>query len=211
MCYPLDEDIPRDVAALVEPLAVARRAVHRSHAAVLRRVMVVGCGSIGLLCLMTARQLGIADLVAVDISPSRRSAATRAGATRVLPQIPELPPADGPWALIDCTGSADVTKGLVQAAPPQSRITLVGVTPGEIPMPIKEILDKELELVGSLSHDASDFETAIRLLADSSFDAGWLITKRMALDDVPSLMKASADHQEEDELKVLVAPSERHE
>lgn len=211
MCYLLDEHIPGDAAALVEPLAVARRAVQRAHAALLGRVMVVGCGSIGLLCLLTARQLGIADLVAVDISPSRRRAATRAGATRVLAQIPELPLADGPWALIDCTGSADVTRELVKAAPPQSRITLVGVTPGEIPIPLKEILDKELELVGSLSHDASDFETAIRLLADSSFDAEWLITKRLALEDVPSLMKACADHQEEDELKVLVTPSERHE
>jgi threonine dehydrogenase-like Zn-dependent dehydrogenase len=171
---------------------------------------VLGCGSIGLLCLIAARHQGLRELVAVDVAAERREAAVRAGATAVSKDIPELPFDEGPWAFIDCTGNANVASQTVQAAPPQSRITLVGVTPGEIQLPLKEVLDKELELVGSLSHDAGDFAAAIELLADSSFDSAWLITRRITLEELPSLLADLADDQEPDELKVLVAPTKRH-
>jgi len=211
MCYRLDGRTTGDLAALVEPLAVAVRAVRRATAVELGRVVVLGCGSIGLLCLLTARHQGIRELVAVDVAVTRRQAATRAGATAVSARVPELAYDHGPWAFIDCTGSANVASQVVEAAPAQSRIALVGVTAGEVFLPLIEVLEKELELVGSLSHDASDFEKAIQLLSDTSFDAGWLITRRIVLDDLPSTIATLAEDGDANELKVLVTPTERHE
>jgi (R,R)-butanediol dehydrogenase / meso-butanediol dehydrogenase / diacetyl reductase len=209
MCYRVDPGLARDTAALAEPLAVAIRAIRQAKAEPGRPVAVVGCGSIGLLCVMVARHAGVERVVAVDLADRRRRAAERAGATETADRIPELDAAAGPWALLDCTGSPIVTGQLVTAAPAKSRIALVGVTPGNVALPLKEVLDKELELVGSLSHDGFDFKAAVDLLADGSFEPGWLITQRIPLEDLPGTIARLAAGEARDQLKVVVTPDTR--
>jgi (R,R)-butanediol dehydrogenase / meso-butanediol dehydrogenase / diacetyl reductase len=209
MCYRVDPGLPRDTAALAEPLAVAIRAIRRSQAPPDRPVAVIGCGSIGLLCVMVARHAGFERVVAVDIADGRRHAAKRAGAMETVDHIPQFDAGAGPWALLDCTGSSDVLGQLVAAAPAKSRIALVGVTPGDVQLQLKHVLDKELELVGSLSHDGLDFKAAVDLLADESFDAGWLITQRIAIDDLPATIARLAAGDADSQLKVVVTPDER--
>jgi threonine dehydrogenase-like Zn-dependent dehydrogenase len=70
-----------DTGALVEPAANAVHAWHLSGATAGARVAVLGCGAIGLLCLLTALAEGAAEVVVTDLSPDRLALAARLGAT----------------------------------------------------------------------------------------------------------------------------------
>ncbi len=81
--WKVDPAIPRDVAAIMDPLG---NAVHAALEAPLaaRRVAVVGCGPIGLMAIAVCRMAGAAFIAASDISDARLALARRMGADLVV-------------------------------------------------------------------------------------------------------------------------------
>lgn len=73
---------------LIEPAAVLIHAVERAKTTgILRfnsRVVVQGCGPIGLLCVAILRTMGVENIMAVDGNPQRLEFAGRLGATRAV-------------------------------------------------------------------------------------------------------------------------------
>jgi threonine 3-dehydrogenase len=106
--------IPLDHATMMEPLGIAVRAVTEAGVAG-AHVLVLGCGSIGLLTIATARLCGAASVTATDLSDYRLDLARQVGANAsVNPQWQALdtPAAD---VLIETTGSeAAFTDALAQ-------------------------------------------------------------------------------------------------
>ncbi|MDR7275493.1 zinc-binding dehydrogenase [Catenuloplanes atrovinosus] len=95
--FPVPRGVPPDVAALTEPLSVARRAVN--HAEITRRdtAVVIGCGPIGLAIILLLRAAGVRTIIAADRAAGRRTLARTCGATHIAPAPwPHLPPADAP-------------------------------------------------------------------------------------------------------------------
>ena len=78
-------DLDLDSRILIEPCAVLIHAVERAKTTnILRfnsRVVVQGCGPIGLICIAVLRTLGIENIVAVDGNDQRLEFAKRMGAT----------------------------------------------------------------------------------------------------------------------------------
>ena len=78
-------DLSLDMRILIEPSAVLVHAVERAKSVgILRfnsRVVVQGCGPIGLLCIAVLRTLGIENIVAVDGEEKRLAFAKEMGAT----------------------------------------------------------------------------------------------------------------------------------
>lgn len=68
-----------DTGALVEPAANAVHAWNLSGATAGARVAVLGCGAIGLLCLLNALAEGAAEVAVTDLSPDRLALAARLG------------------------------------------------------------------------------------------------------------------------------------
>src|SRR5262249_29749341 len=81
--YPLPASLPFEHAALIEALAVAIHAIDRRRPAPSDRVVVIGCGMIGLLLIQVLRARGCRSIAAVDLDARRRDLARRAGADRV--------------------------------------------------------------------------------------------------------------------------------
>ena len=81
---PLPADYPLDKAALVEPLAVAVRALHRLAPESHDSALLFGDGPLGLLALMLLRQAGIANVVVVGGRPGRLATALALGAVRTV-------------------------------------------------------------------------------------------------------------------------------
>ena len=79
-------DLSLDLRILIEPAAVLIHAVERAKSTgILRfnsRVVVQGCGPIGLLCIAVLRTLGIENIVAVDGEDKRLGVAKEMGAER---------------------------------------------------------------------------------------------------------------------------------
>src|SRR5579862_3344099 len=77
---PIPDDLPFDVAALTEPLAVALHGVNRTEAKAGDKVVVFGCGPIGLGAVLWLVDKGVTDVVAVDLSSERLERAKAMGA-----------------------------------------------------------------------------------------------------------------------------------
>ena len=81
-------DLDLDSRILIEPCAVLIHAVERAKTTdILRfnsRVVVQGCGPIGLICIAVLRTMGIENIVAVDGNDSRLDFAKRMGADHVV-------------------------------------------------------------------------------------------------------------------------------
>jgi len=81
---PIDDDLPYDIAALTEPLAVALHGVNRGEAAPGDKVVVFGCGPIGLGMVLWLTERGVTDIVAVDLVDERLERAQAFGATTII-------------------------------------------------------------------------------------------------------------------------------
>jgi len=81
---PIPEDLPYDLAALTEPLAVALHGVNRAEVKPGDKVVVFGCGPIGLGMVLWLLDRGIEDVVALDLSQDRLARARTLGARAAL-------------------------------------------------------------------------------------------------------------------------------
>ncbi|MBZ5734597.1 zinc-binding dehydrogenase [Nocardioides sp. TRM66260-LWL] len=89
---PVPDDVPLDVAALTEPMAVALHAVRRGGVGRTDTAVVIGCGPIGLAVIAMLKASGRRTVVASDLSPRRRELALACGADVVVD-----PGVESPW------------------------------------------------------------------------------------------------------------------
>jgi threonine dehydrogenase-like Zn-dependent dehydrogenase len=76
--------IPWEVAALNEPMAVARHGVNRCRPKPGDKAVVFGAGPIGLGAVLAFKSLGVEHVVVVDILPGRFQKALQIGADAVI-------------------------------------------------------------------------------------------------------------------------------
>ena len=104
------DHIPFAVAALNEPMAVARHAVNRVDPQPGDRVVIFGAGPIGLGAAIGFKSLGVSHVVVVDIIPSRLEKALAVGADAVINSAEE----DVRERLIELQGAAPTRRGLAK-------------------------------------------------------------------------------------------------
>lgn len=82
--HKIPKDIPWDVAALNEPMAVALHAVNKTEPQPGDKVAIFGAGPIGLGAILGYRSKGVTDIVMIDVVPERLELAKKIGATSVI-------------------------------------------------------------------------------------------------------------------------------
>src|SRR5258708_4234670 len=80
----IPDHIPFEVAALNEPMAVARHGVNRTQPKPTDKVVVFGAGPIGLGATIGYKSLGVNHVVVVDLIPARLDKALKVGADAVI-------------------------------------------------------------------------------------------------------------------------------
>jgi threonine dehydrogenase-like Zn-dependent dehydrogenase len=84
LMWPVPNGISSELAAVTEPLAVARHAVRRGEVTKRGVAIVIGCGPIGLGVISMLKASGVRNVVASDYSAGRRALASRCGADIVV-------------------------------------------------------------------------------------------------------------------------------
>ncbi len=194
-------------AAMVEPVAVAVRALQRGGIRAGDRVLVFGAGNIGLLVIQVARALGAGRVVVTDILPERLELAAKLGVDQALDVRGGFPRNDFEKQfdmVIDGVGSEEsVLDGLVACAR-GGRMVVYGVPKGDIVFPLKVAFSKDVVLATSRLYDA-DFDVAIRLMAEGKIRAKDIITHRIALAEAPALFNRVLDGDER-VIKIMITP-----
>jgi len=200
--YAVPDSMSDSEVVMVEPLAVAFRAVSRAGVGPGCSVGVVGAGTIGLLCVAAAKAAGAERTVAVARHPHQAEAALRMGADRVA-LIGADNPADvlGPEhpvdAAIDTVAAGTSFSTALAAVRPRGRMVLVGGVTRPIMAALAPLVDGEIELTGSQCYATTrgrpDFEWAIDLIASGQVDAGRLVTHVLPLADVAEAFRIADD------------------
>lgn len=195
-------------AAMAEPLAVVLHAAKQAGTMVGKRVLVTGCGPIGLLAVLVARAAGAAQIVATDITDFTLRTARDIGAdqTHNVAQDPAALERFGADKghfdiLFECTGIAAVLASTIAALRPGGRIVQLGLG-GDMTLPVQAMTAKELQFHGSFRFHSEYFD-AVRLMQNGRLDVKPLITATLPLDEMHSAFELASDRAQA--LKVQLA------
>jgi len=201
-----------DAAAITEPLSGAWKGVIQySQMQVADDVVVIGVGSIGLLCMMVAKAAGAGRLIAIDVSDYALRNALDLGATHVInpakedakQRVYQIMP-NGPDLVVEAAGPIAAVKLMVDLRRRGTRWNVFGITTHET-----------FEIDGGLTHflegrmDASFGTTplamsmAIRLMERGLVDTETIISHRFPLARIHEAMAVIASP---DRNKVIVQP-----
>ncbi|MFB2531516.1 L-idonate 5-dehydrogenase [Paracoccus sp. p3-h83] len=188
-------------AAMAEPLAVTLHATMRAGTMLGKRVLVTGCGPIGVLSILAARRAGAAEIVATDLSDFTLSLAVKAGADRVINTGTD-PDALATYAagkgtfdvLYECTGVAAALSSGIAAMRPRGVILQLGLG-GDMSLPMMAITAKELDLRGSFRFHP-EFATGVGLMQKRLIDVRALITHSVPLADAETAFRLASDRSQ---------------
>ncbi|ATU94644.1 L-idonate 5-dehydrogenase [Phyllobacterium zundukense] len=196
-CVPAGDLTPGE-AAMAEPLAVTLHATRRAGEMLGKRVLVTGCGPIGVLSILAARRAGAAEIVATDLSDFTLAMAKTLGADRTIntqhePEALAAYSADkGTFdVLYECSGAAAALSGGIAALRPRGVIVQLGLG-GDMSLPMMAITAKELDLRGSFRFH-EEFATGVSLMRNGLIDVKPLITHTVRLEDALSAFEIASD------------------
>jgi L-idonate 5-dehydrogenase len=190
--------LPAEHAAMAEPLAVALHAVSRAGDLLGKRVLVTGCGPIGILVILAARRAGAAEIIATDLVEPALEIARKAGANRAL-NTGEAPEALSEYAvgkgtldfLFECSGAQPALVAGIGTLRPRGQVVQLGLS-GDMALPMMQITAKELSLKGSFRfHDA--FPLAVRMMQQGLIDVAPLLSHSFPLSEYATAFATAND------------------
>ena len=196
-CHAANDMTPAE-AAMAEPLSVALHAVRRAGNLMGAKVLVTGCGPIGLLAILAARRAGAAQIIAVDITDTSLAMAAKVGADVTLNTMTN-PHALADYAtgkgsldvLFECSGAAPALAGAIPALRPRGVIVQLGLS-GDMALPMMQITAKELELRGSFRFH-EEFAVAVQLMSAGLIDVKPLLTHTFPLTEFQTAFETAND------------------
>ncbi len=134
MCFKLPDNVTMVEGAMVEPLSVGMHAAELADAKIGQTAVVLGCGCIGLVTIMTLRARGVKTIYAMDVMEKRLDMAMKVGATKVFnaknEDIKEFImslPDQGVDLVFECAGNATTTLLSAKLLKAGGTVTLVGL------------------------------------------------------------------------------------
>lgn len=206
--HKLPADTDMQLAALVEPLAVACHDVRLSGLKAGETAVVLGGGPIGMLVAMVARETG-AQVILSETNPVRVTLAKALGFEVVNPINDNLvdfvsAQTDGGLAdvVFEVAGVQPTIDVMTEVAGLRGRIVLVAIHGQPRPVNLFKFFWKELQLIGARVYEPEDYEYAIQLVASKSLPLSDLVTSISPLTDIQSVFKKIDENP--DGMKVLL-------
>ncbi|RNI36212.1 Zn-dependent alcohol dehydrogenase [Hanamia caeni] len=173
--HAVPDQLPFEQACLTEPCCVAYSAVvANTRITPGDRVIVLGPGTIGILCAAMARLCG-AEVAVVGLEPDRHrlSIAEQYGCESIIGDATAwAKERDGLGAdcIIDAAGASITLKIALQLVRPNGKITKVGWGPQPMGFSLDPLVQKNITLQGSFSHNWPMWERVIALLSSGQLN-----------------------------------------
>lgn len=202
-----------DLRLLIEPSAVIVHAVEKAkeiynfkHES---KVLIQGCGPIGLLLLTLVRTMGVRNIIAVDGDDRRLELAKKLGATgtvnftkydsteEAVAEVKKLTGGTGAEMAFQCTGSTKAASTIWKYIARGGALCELGffVNNGEAAYnPHIDICNKEIKLVGSWTYQAKDWIQACEFLKEAqlrNLPIEDLITHKFCLEELNEAMETN--------------------
>lgn len=190
--WPVPDEIPNQVAAMMEPFGIAVHASLEGSGVSGQTVVVSGCGPIGLMNVAAARALGATRVIATDVNPLRLRMALTMGADRTIDVTRENPRdivrdltrGNGVDVLIEYSGQPASLAGAAELIANGGELRLLGVPEGATSLNLEPWLLKGLTVRNLHGRRLfTTWETSTRLLAEKRVDIAPLVSHVLPLKD----------------------------
>lgn len=210
MVHKIPDEMSYELAALVEPAAVALHAVRQSHLKAGDSAAIFGAGPIGLLTIQACFLAGAEKVYVIELSEERKKLAAKLGATVIDPnkvntveEIVNLTNG-GVDVSFEVTGVPVVLQQAIDSTKLAGETVIVSIWESNPTIDANNIVLKEKNIIGTIAY-RDIFPAVINLIAEGKFDAGQIITKNIDLDDIVN-EGFEALIKEKSQIKILVRP-----
>jgi 2-desacetyl-2-hydroxyethyl bacteriochlorophyllide A dehydrogenase len=214
--FKLPSEFAPEVAALIEPLAVAWHAVNTAVLPDGGTALVVGAGPIGLSLLLCLKAQGAGPVIVSELSEVRKQLALELGADLVIdPREEDVAQAvfrvthgRGADASFDASGVGKASLQVaVDSLAPAARAVIVAGFHHDVPLDVMPFLFKEKILTGSFAYTAQEFEAVRDAIVDGRIKPERLISSTISLSEVVEKgIKHLLGEGRSSEVKILVQP-----
>lgn len=174
---PIPDQMPVEVAALVEPLANTVHVFRLFGPVVPERLLILGAGTQGILALLAARYYGIAHVAMSERDVARRELARELGAEVCWsPEEGDLTQNVRRWApdgtdiVLEAVGTSDTRKMAVDTVRNGGKVILLGLHEQDTTLDFSRVVRREVTLQGSFAYTRHDFEESLRLLISGTLE-----------------------------------------
>jgi 2-desacetyl-2-hydroxyethyl bacteriochlorophyllide A dehydrogenase len=203
----LPAHVPFEVAALNEPMAVARHAVNQIAPRPADTVVVFGAGPIGLGATIALKSLGIRHVVVADIVAARLDKALKVGADAVINSADEdvvqrlialhgsgeslWPGRAGTDIYLDAAGVPAVIATAFEAAKRGAKLGVVAVHKEPVSVDLMNVMSNEITIVGSTGYPTEIFEVT-RDIVENGEKYAVIISHTFPFEDVQDALRCAA-------------------
>ncbi len=174
----LPAELPFEKAALTEPCCVAYNAICvNGRVRPGDSVLILGPGPIGLLCAKMAKLSGAGRVIVAGLPSDkhRLEVARRLGANmtldgHVVESVRQIGDGLGVDVAVDCSGASATLQMALQAVRPAGQIIKVGWGPQPLQFSLDPLVQKNVTLSGSFSHNWPVWERVISMIVSGQID-----------------------------------------
>ena len=228
--FKIPDSVSDDEALMLEPLACAVHGVYKRLPKAGEKILVTGCGTIGLLTIAVARALAPrAEIVALDFLTHQLEKAKKMGADTViradknlfqkLSQKTGAAFHRGPFGneillggfdiVYDCVGSDQTISNALRLAKGKGDVVIIGINfnPGKIDY--SPIWNQEIRVTGMNCHAGEEkgknsFDIALELIMKKKIDLSGMITHRFPMKDYKKAARLFLNKGKEEAIKIVM-------
>jgi threonine 3-dehydrogenase len=189
--WKLDPSISYEIGATMEPFGIAVHALSKTKPAG-KKVIVFGCGPIGIYAQMVAKLSGAEYVIGVDISQERLDLAKKMGTdillnpkeVHLVEEIEKITKGFGMDIVVELTGNKAVLNEATKTLRRGGEIVLVGLFPGPVEWDVvNHVIYKEATVYGVTGRIMWEtWWTAQSLILSGKMDLAGVITHRFPLE-----------------------------
>lgn len=187
--------------AIVEPLAVGFHAGARASVQEGEKMLVFGCGMVGLGAIAKGSVCG-AEVIAVDIDDEKLELAKRFGAKHVInsktqdlkQDVLNITDDHGPAAIVEAIGLGETFVAAIDLVAFAGKVVYVGYVKNPVEFETKQFVMKELQIMGSRNAVAQDFADVLEVMKTLDLPVDRLISRDVPLADAGQALKEWSDN-----------------
>jgi threonine dehydrogenase-like Zn-dependent dehydrogenase len=173
-------------------------------------VLVVGDGAVGLLGVLSAKEMGAEQIIAMSRHPSRQKLAREFGATQVVAErgdegvarIKELTNGIGADAVLECVGTQESIMQAIRCTRPGGHVSCVGIPHG-VALDGKQLFFSHVHLHGGPATVRRYLPNLIKLVLENKISPGKVFDLTLPLDQVAEGYRAMDERRA---IKTLLRP-----
>lgn len=198
--FPLPEEVPDRICAVIEPLAVAVHSVHRSKFKPLDSVAIIGAGPIGILVGLVLKHSGASRIIISDISEERLKLCEEFGFETVNSQnknlaeyVANTTKGEGVNIVYECSGARAGAEEMTYPVCTDGMICLVGVHKEARSVALSDMHFRELNMTATRVYEKEEFRQTVEYIEKLQGEIDRMITDVVPLEKSENVFEYIAD------------------